>query len=239
MSTRSSYKGILAAAALVAAGAIPAHAQQRELFRWSGRVDQEIQLTMTGRQLSASNVGPREPGQRRANVMSPLPRTDGQLNVQLVNGRGSVDVIQQPSAQNGYTAVVRIRDPQSGTGSYTLNAYWQPAAAGELGRPFGRGFGRARTALQWSGNVDDNLLIVLRPGGVSYRTVSGDAPRGVQASFSGLPSTATSVNVSLTQGRGNVFVAQQPSAANGYTALIRVQDPQSGYGRYAFDVTWR
>jgi hypothetical protein len=224
-----------------------AHAQQRELFTWSGRVDQEVQLTMRGRQLSATAIGPREPGVRRTSVMSPLPRTDGEVSVQVVNGRGTVDVIQQPNAQNGYTATLRVRDPEGGVGNYRLNVYWQPMAAGEVGRPYGR-VGRARgmdvgrrgrVALQWSGNVDDNLLIMLRPSGLSYRVVDGRQPTGIQSSFNGLPSGAAAVDVEQTEGRGSVSIVQQPSATNGYTAMIRVVDPQSGYGHYSFDVTWR
>ena len=35
-----------------------------------------------------------------------------------------------------------------------------------------------------------------------------------------------------------VTVVQQPTAANGYTAVIRIQDPQRGPGHYSFEVTW-
>ena len=42
-----------------------------------------------------------------------------------------------------------------------------------------------------------------------------------------------------SQGRGTVYVAQQPNASNGYTAVIRVRDPQGGYGFYDFEVDYR
>ena len=238
--------------ALVAAVPSAARAQQRELFTWNGRVDQEIQLTMSGRRLSTTDVGPREPGTRRTNVLSALPRSDGEVTAQVVDGRGTVDVVQQPSAENGYTTRLRIRDPEGGVGNYRVNVYWQPVASGEVGPPFGRGRGmggramgergmgrRGRVALQWSGNVDDKLLIMLRPSGLSYRTVDGRSPEGIQSSFTGLPAAARMVDVRQTEGRGSVTVVQQPSADNGYTAMIRVVDPQSGYGHYSFDVMWR
>lgn len=231
-----------ALAALVAAVPSAARAQQRELFTWNGRVDQEIQLTMRGRSLTTSDIGPREPGTRRTNVVSALPRTDGEVTVQVLNGRGTVDVVQQPNAENGYTTTLRIRDPEGGVGSYRVNVYWQPAASGEVGPPFGRAMGRRgrrRVALQWSGNVDDKLLIMLRPSGLSYRTLDGRAPEGIESSFNGLPAAATMVDVRQTEGRGSVTVVQQPSPDNGYTAMIRVVDPQSGYGHYSFEVMWR
>ena len=36
-----------------------------------------------------------------------------------------------------------------------------------------------------------------------------------------------------------LVVIQQPTAENGYTAVLRVRDPKPGYGHYTFDVNWR
>jgi hypothetical protein len=40
------------------------------------------------------------------------------------NGRGTVTVVQQPAPWNGYTAIVRIRDRQSGADRYDLDFSW-------------------------------------------------------------------------------------------------------------------
>jgi citrate lyase beta subunit len=40
-------------------------------------------------------------------------------------------------------------------------------------------------------------------------------------------------------GRGTVEVVQQPNASNRWTAVIRVHDPQSGYGHYDVEAFWR
>lgn len=238
------FSSIVCGAALLLGAAANAHAQQRQIFQWSGRVDQEVQLTVSGHTLTASNVGPSEPGSRATNVLSALPRMDGEVSVSVLDGRGEVDVVQQPTSRNGYTAIVRVRDPQGGSGTYRLNAYWQPAAAGEVGAPFGRGRGLGRdngnrVALMWSGDVDDNLEILLQPSGISYRTLRGAAPRGVQSALNRMPRTEAELEVNQTEGRGQVTVVQQPTAENGYTARIRVRDPQPGFGHYAFNVTWR
>ena len=55
----------------------------------------------------------------------------------------------------------------------------------------------------------------------------------------GLPRRDVQVVVTDSYGRGSVSVVQQPSSSNGYTAVIRVNDPRSGYGAYRFDVSWR
>jgi hypothetical protein len=241
-----SFSSVVVGTALVVSAAATAHTQQRQLFQWAGRVDQEVQLTINARTLSTTNIGPSEPGARGSNVLTALPRMDGEVSVKVVEGRGAVDVIQQPTSRNGYTAIIRVRDPQGGAAPYRLNAYWQPISAGEVGPPFGRGrgYGRdressARTALMWSGDVDDNLEILLQPSGISYRTLRGAVPRGVQSAVSRIPRGDVQLDVNQTEGRGQVMLIQQPTPENGYTARIRVRDPQPGFGHYAFSVTWR
>ncbi len=108
----------------------PANAQrstQRELFEWRGNVDQEIRVQMQGGRASVMAMGPREmTGYNNARAMSALPSANGYVTVQMREGRGSADVIEQPTAQNGYTTVVRIRDNQGGAGAYDVAAFWQP-----------------------------------------------------------------------------------------------------------------
>lgn len=109
----------------------PASAQggQRELFDWRGNVDQEIRVQMQGGRASVMAMGPREmTGYDNARAMSGVPASNGYVTVQMRQGRGNADVVEQPSAQNGYTTVVRIRDTQSGAGSYDVAAFWQPTS---------------------------------------------------------------------------------------------------------------
>ena len=47
-----------------------------------------------------------------------MPRQDGEVVAQVLNGRGNVDVIQQPTSQNGYTTVIRIVDNAGGSDNY-------------------------------------------------------------------------------------------------------------------------
>jgi len=43
-------------------------------------------------------------------------------------------VIAQPSARNGYTATLRIRDPRGGASRYRIVAYWEPPVRYGYGR---------------------------------------------------------------------------------------------------------
>lgn len=100
---------------------------QRELFEWRGNVDQEIRIQMRGGRTSVMDMGPREmTGYNQARATSAVPAAPGYVSVQVMQGRGRADVVQQPTAQNGYTTVVRVRDPQGGAGAYDIAAIWQP-----------------------------------------------------------------------------------------------------------------
>jgi hypothetical protein len=104
----------------------------------------------------------------------------------------------------------------------------------------GRGRDYSSGSLRWSGRVDDVVEIRIRGNDVDYRTISGRRTFSTRSDFSGseLPQRNETVRVEERQGRGSVTVVQQPNARNGYTAVIRVRDPESGYGSYDFDVTW-
>jgi hypothetical protein len=183
-----------------------------------------------------------------------LPSRVGRVHVRLLDGRGSAHVIQQPSARNGYTAVVRVRDDDRRADRYRVVAYWQPVGRGgwddrgdwdDRGRWGGRdrngtGYGYGDGRLRWSGAVDDQIEIRIQGRSVSTRTLSGNGARDVRSDLDGrpLPRRDLQIRVRERQGRGTVTVVQQPGQWNGYTAVIRVRDRQGGFGYYDFDVVW-
>lgn len=103
------------------AGATPPDRADRALFTWTGRVDREVLIVVRGRDVSTRGFDAGLPSRTRVN--SALPRTSAYVVVQLNDGRGDVDVIEQPSARNGYQAVLRVRDPRAGADNYRLTAY--------------------------------------------------------------------------------------------------------------------
>ena len=104
----------------------------------------------------------------------------------------------------------------------------------------GRGDRRSSNeALRWSGNVDGDLEIRIQNGRVDYRNLSGAAPTAVRSNTGNLNNRQGSYSVQINQGRGDVNVVQQPQQWNGYTTIIRVRDPQGGYGHYDFSVVRR
>jgi hypothetical protein len=95
--------------------------------------------------------------------------------------------------------------------------------------------------LHWSGRVDDALEIRIQGDRISYRNLSGKGTRDVHVEMlrNGIPRENVELRVREREGRGTVFVMEQPSRRNGYTAVIRILDPRPSFGFYDFDVMWR
>ena len=53
-----------------------------------------------------------------------LPSRDVTITLDRHSGRGNVQVVQQPSSWNNYTAVIRIYDPAGGASFYDFSAFW-------------------------------------------------------------------------------------------------------------------
>jgi hypothetical protein len=249
-SSRRPYFALAVAAALVSGAVGSARAQQR-VFDWTGVVDHDVDITIRGNNFLATRIGSDErvsQGKSSLTIM-PLTRT-GELSLTVLEGRGAVEIAQQPTAESGYTGVIRIHDIGPGSGRYHIAAYWQAAEAGEVVAPgeLVRSPAPAvsappllsnRTALIWSGDVDSEIEIIIQPGSVTYNTLRGDPPRALQSALSQMPWPTAVLDMNQIEGRGEASVTQQPTADNGFTGKIRVRDPQPGFGHYAFVVMWR
>ncbi len=98
---------------------------EERILEWQGQVDREIRIQITRNRASVIEVGSNERARRRVNVREAIPNRPGTLHVEVLQGRGRVDVIQQPTARNGYTAVIRLRDPDGGASRYRIAAFWE------------------------------------------------------------------------------------------------------------------
>lgn len=222
---------------------------ERRLYVWRGIVDDDTRISMRGDRVQTQVIsGARRRANARVTESNNLPRRDGIVRVQLVEGRGRVHVIQQPNASNDYTAIVRVKDGQGGADQYRLAVYFDPVDGGHR---VGRGGGvwdsvggdvsSGASVMRWTGSVDGDLRISLRRGQLDYDVVSGERPRNVSSRVltGQMPRRDGQLSVSLRQGRGSVSVVQQPSAYNNCTAIVRVADRQGGFGYYDFDLIWR
>ncbi len=118
----------LAALALGGLGAAPAHADGRPALRWSGDVDDTTLVYFHADDVRTRDVSGKASRQTSAEVFDRLPRGPIQVYLTRREGRGQVRVVQQPTPDNGFTAAVRIHDPQPGRGHYDFALAWAPLA---------------------------------------------------------------------------------------------------------------
>lgn len=192
---------------------------QRELFEWRGNVDQEVRVQMRGGRTSVMGMGPREmTAYDQTRAVSAVPAADGYVSVQMLQGRGRVDVVQQPTAQNGYTTVVRVRDTQGGAGSYDIAAFWQPTGNygygnsgnygtyGTYGRPYPNGGTVQQPVYQGGkplpGTQSQNAGVIY--GRYPYPAGSVQQPR-TNPNGKVLPGQAQAARVQAAQGRARGY----------------------------------
>ena len=110
--------------AVLGAMVIPAAAQAQGRMVWSGDVDDRATVSLHGRDVQTQTVSGKSVSNSSSQVMGRLP-TERPVFVSLQKrGRGMVRIVQQPRPSNDFTTVVRIHDPQSGSGHYRFTLNW-------------------------------------------------------------------------------------------------------------------
>ncbi|HZI59574.1 MAG TPA: hypothetical protein VFD62_02625 [Pyrinomonadaceae bacterium] len=102
----------------------------------------------------------------------------------------------------------------------------------------GPGGGRGGS-MTWRGRVDDDVRIAIRGGQAEVETIGGTAYNDSQPNFSGsLPSRRVTVRLNVRRARGQVYIEEQPTRENNFTAVIRIKDPRGGASEYEFELSW-
>ena len=95
----------------------------------------------------------------------------------------------------------------------------------------------AQTFLSWAGAVDGRDVFVLQGGRLTDERRIGNPPHDVHVKIGQpFPERPLTYFVDRHAGRGWVVLLQSPSAANGWTAKIFVDDPQPSEDVYRFDL---
>lgn len=93
--------------------------------------------------------------------------------------------------------------------------------------------------MTWRGRVDDDVRIRIRGGSVDVETIGGTAYNDGQPNFyNSLPNRRVTVRLTQKRGRGEIFIEQQPSRENDFTAIVRIKDPRGGASDYEFEIQW-
>jgi hypothetical protein len=92
---------------------------------WRGRVDDRVQLVIRGRSIQERTLSGTSFERGRAVFSSGLPAEPVRVSIMNLAGRAEARVIQQPSRQNGYTAIVEVYDPARGAQEQRLQVTWR------------------------------------------------------------------------------------------------------------------
>jgi len=91
---------------------------------WKGRVDDDVRITIRGGTADVETIGgtPYYNGQPSFSGSLPSRR----VTVRLTNkrGRGEIYIEQQPSRENNFACVVRIKDSRGGAADYEFELQW-------------------------------------------------------------------------------------------------------------------
>ena len=93
--------------------------------------------------------------------------------------------------------------------------------------------------MTWRGRVDDDVRIRIRGGTADVETIGGTPYYDGQPNFfNSLPSRRVAVRLTTKRGRGEIFIEQQPSRENDFTAIVRIKDSKGGASEYEFELQW-
>ena len=94
-------------------------------------------------------------------------------------------------------------------------------------------------SMTWRGRVDDDVRIRIRGGSADVETIGGTEYQDSQPNFTNsLPNRRVTVRLTQQRGRGQIFIEQQPSRENDFTAIVRIRDPRGGASDYEFTIEW-
>ena len=209
--------------------AVSATAEER--FRWKGRVDGVVEILIQGRSVRIHHLEAKPIQEQDYRFSASLPNWDVEVELEKIEGRGRVRLMEQPSARNEYTAVVRIEDDKGGDDDYEFELAWDGAWDEDSAKA---------DIFRWEGRVDIGAEIEIRGDHHEVKDMGGRGTRELRAQFDApLPETGVPISLKKVDGRGDVELVQAPSASNRYTAIVRIKDDKGGADNYAFELRWR
>lgn len=95
------------------------------------RVDHEAEISVRGDTVSVRTISGRDARDAGSECNEPLPaRSVGGFNFEVLDRRGDIVLLSEPTPRTGYRAVVRIRDSEGGEGRYHFRLSWQMDGGG-------------------------------------------------------------------------------------------------------------
>lgn len=205
-----------------------------EYFWWKGRVDGSDYLIVQGKSVRVRHLDKLPIQNQDFRFSSPLPATEVPLALNTIRARGMVRLAQEPDRSNDFTAMILIDDSdQKGSYEYELELTWERPRRGRFEeRAFSGVF-------RWKGRVDIAVTIEIQGRSSHYQDEGGRPTVQEVAHFTApLPQREVPLSLHKLRGRGDLTLVQQPESSNGYTAIVRIEDPKGGSDTYEFELGW-
>jgi hypothetical protein len=93
-------------------------------INWRGRVDDDVRIVIRGGSADVETIGGTAYYDAATNFSASLPRRRVNVRLEKRRGRGEIFIEQQPSRENDFAVVIRVRDPRGGASDYEFDVIW-------------------------------------------------------------------------------------------------------------------
>jgi hypothetical protein len=202
-------------------------------IRWSGRVDDEVVVSCAASACTSAAVSGSPVMHEKAKLSAPLPQAEVPVELETVEARGAVTVVEQPSERNGYTVRVRIRDKDPGSSDYAFNLKWRRPDAAMTTEP-----AAARRGVLWSARVAGTVRVTVMGGAAFSQSITGQ-PVSLERTLFDRPLPASNVKpvIAKRQGQGAVNIVAYPNKENGYELVFEIRAADTPE-LYEIEVAW-
>lgn len=207
--------------------------QRFDACHWQGEVDGTDLIRIQGRQVTVEHVRALPVQNQQYEFTAPLPAAANEVQLETVQGRGRLEIVQQPGADNNYTAVVRVDDGRfGGSDFYEFHLYWEKTNQTASTQDF---------AFTWEGRVDGTDYLLIKGQTVQIEHLRAQPVQNSRYDFRlPLPAREQTISLTVLEGRGRVQILEQPTRLNNYTAKILLDDDKDrGAAMYRIGLTWK
>lgn len=91
---------------------------------WKGRVDDDVRIVIRGGRAEVETIGGTAYNDAQTSFAASLPPRRVTVKLNVKRARGQVYIEEQPSRENNFAAVIRIKDSRGGASDYEFEVSW-------------------------------------------------------------------------------------------------------------------
>ena len=91
---------------------------------WKGRVDDDVRIVIRGGRADVETIGGTPYYDAQPNFGASLPPRRVTVRLNVKKSRGEIFIEEQPSRENNFAVVIRIKDPRGGASDYEFELTW-------------------------------------------------------------------------------------------------------------------